>query len=106
MPMTDNKTQIETSIQTALQQFTFNNNDRQTWTSVISAISAILQQFWSTGTLQGETPADAFTVQCSLNSTMTSQDILDGVMVVNVIMHMADADQPVEVTFTQQMQAS
>jgi len=106
MSASNSKAQIETSIQTALQQFTFDNNDSQTWASVISTISAMLETYWSAGVLQGDTAADAFSVQCGLPSTMTPQNILDGVMVVNVTLHMADTDQPVEITFTQQMQKS
>ena len=106
MSASDSKAQIETSIQTALQQFTFNDNDSQTWASVISTVSEMLATYWSTGILQGDTAAEAFSVQCGLPSTMTPQNILDGVIVVNVTLHMADTDQPAKITFTQQMQKS
>jgi phage tail sheath protein FI len=103
MATRDSQDRIETAIKVALQQFIFSPNDRQTWDSVVAAISVILQNFWAAGDFRGSA-SDAFSVRCGLGSTMTANDILDGLMIVSVIMHWADTDQSAEVTFTQQMQ--
>lgn len=52
-----------------------------------------LNNLWKQGGLQGATASDAFSVQCGLGTTMTSEDILNGILrvVINVaIVHPAE----------------
>ena len=97
---------IEQSIKTALQPFVFAANDGQTWVTVTGMISNFLTGLWSQGGLMGDKASDAFSVQCGLGSTMTSQDILNGYMVVSVTLQMVHPAEFIELTFTQQMQGS
>ncbi len=78
---------IEQSIKNALQSYTFSANDAATWSAVNSSISNFLNSQWSAGALVGTTPAAAFSVSVGLGSTMTVEDILNGVM--NVIVKIA-----------------
>jgi hypothetical protein len=75
---------IEQSLKEALDPFVFASNTPATWTSVVSAVNAALQQMWSEGKLAGATPEQAFRVACGLGSTMTAQDVSDGNLVVRV----------------------
>jgi hypothetical protein len=97
---------IEQSIKNALNQFVFSPNDGNTWTSVVAMCSAFLQRLWSQGGLMGATPQEAFSVQCGLNSTMTSQDILEGYMRVQVVLQMIRPAEFIELTFTQKMEGA
>jgi len=69
---------VEQSIKNALSQVVFAPNDGKTWVAVTSIISNFLTHLWNQGALLGAKAADAFSVQCGLGSTMTSQDVLEG----------------------------
>lgn len=94
---------VEQSIKAALQSYAFAANDATTWATVTAAISRFLTELWQQGGLMGAKPSDAFTVQCGLGSTMTSQNILDGYMVVAVTVQMIHPAEFIELTFTQTM---
>lgn len=95
---------IEQSIKNALAAYIFAANDASTWAAVVSMVSAFLQELWSRGGLMGSTASEAFTVQCGLGSTMTSQDILDGYMIVQVTLQLIRPAEFMELTFKQEMQ--
>lgn len=80
-------------------------NDKMTWASVTAMIANVLTELWTQGELSGSTPGGAFSVQCGVGSTMTGQDILDGVMVVQVALLLRDRADFVELTFRQPLQA-
>lgn len=94
---------VEQSIKTALKSYVFAPNDSMTWASVTSSISSFLTGLWQQGGLMGTKPSDAFTVSCGLGTTMTSQNILDGYMVVAVTLQMIHPAEFIELTFTQTM---
>jgi hypothetical protein len=94
---------IEQSIKIALQPYVFAANDSLTWSTVIAAISSFLTGLWQGGGLMGAKPSEAFTVNCGLGSTMTSQNILDGYMIVAVTLQMVHPAEFIELTFTQTM---
>jgi phage tail sheath protein FI len=95
---------IEQSIRAALRQFAFAPNTGQTWAAVTSMVSGFLTTVWSQGGLMGATPAEAFSVQCGLGSTMTGQDILEGYMIVEVTLQMVRPAEFIELTFKQKME--
>ena len=96
---------IEQSIKQALQQYVFAANDATTWTTATSTVSTFLTGLWTQGGLMGDKASDAFTVQCGLGSTMTGQDVLDGIMIVAVTVQMIHPAEFIELTFNQTMQA-
>jgi uncharacterized protein len=77
-------TMMEQSIKLAVQTFVFEPNDANTWTLVKGMIENFLTNLWQQGGLAGSKPDDAFFVHVGLGSSMTSQDILDGVLRVMV----------------------
>lgn len=95
---------IEQSIKQALDRFVFAPNDGNTWATVTATITSFLQSVWSQGGLMGSTSSEAFTVQCGLGSTMTGQDVLDGIMKVQVTLQMIRPAEFIVLTFKQQMQ--
>jgi len=95
---------IEQSVKAALNQFVFAANDGKTWVSVSSMVSNFLHDLWAKGGLMGATPAEAFSVECGLGTTMTGRDVLEGYMVVQVLVQMVHPAEFIELTFKQKME--
>lgn len=95
---------VEQSVKLALNQFVFAPNVAQTWVTVTSMIGSFLRNLWAAGGLMGTTPAEAFTVQCGLGSTMTADDILNGYMNVQITLQMVHPAEFIVLTFKQEMQ--
>jgi len=95
---------VEQSIKNALASLVFAPNDGNTWVTVTSMISNFLQGLWSQGGLMGATADEAFTVACGLGSTMTSQDVLNSYMVVQVTLQMVRPAEFIELTIRQRME--
>lgn len=94
---------VEQSIKTALQNYVFSANDATTWATVTASVGAFLTDLWQQGGLMGAKASDAFTVTCGLGSTMTSQDVLNGYMLVAVTLQMIHPGEFIELTFAQTM---
>lgn len=62
----------------------FEPNYIDTWIKVKSRIDSYLYGLWQKGALTGAVPEDAYFINVGLGKTMTSQDILDGRMIVEV----------------------
>ena len=75
---------VENSIRNALKPFAFEPNDNNTWMTIKSMINNFLILQWRQGALQGTKPEEAFFVHAGLGETMTTQDILDGRMIVQI----------------------
>lgn len=97
---------IEQSCKLAIQTYTFQPNDTNTWLTVKSMISSFLTSVWKEGGLQGSSPADAFSVSCGLGETMTPQDILDGLMKISMKVAVAHPAEFIVISFQQQMAVS
>ncbi|MFZ6680233.1 phage tail sheath family protein [Undibacterium sp. Tian12W] len=95
---------LEQSIKNALLSYVFQPNTNLTWVAVTSTISNFLNTQWKDGALVGSKAADAFSVSVGLGSTMSSQDILDGVMNVTVKVALVHPAEFIVLTFQQQMQ--
>lgn len=74
----------EESIKKATTQFVFEPNDSNTWVKVNSMINSYLNGLWKEGALAGATAKDAYFVNVGLGVTMTTQDILEGKMIIQV----------------------
>ncbi len=75
---------VEESVKKATEQFVFEPNDKNTWVQVKSMIENFLTNLWRQGALMGATPTDAFFVKVGLGDTMTMDDILNGIMSVEI----------------------
>ena len=97
---------LEQSCKLAAQAYVFEPNTKNTWEAVKSMISSFLTDIWKEGGLQGAKAADAFSVDCGLGSTMTSEDILNGFMKVTIKVAVVRPAEFIVLTFQQQMATS
>jgi phage tail sheath protein FI len=75
---------IEESSVKATAFAVFEPNDATTWLKVKAMIESFLFGLWERGALAGPTAESAYFVNVGLGKTMTSQDILEGVMKVEI----------------------
>ena len=75
---------IEESCKESTAFAVFEPNDSNTWLKVKSMIDSYLYGLWQDGALSGSTPEEAYFINVGLGTTMTSQDILEGRMIVEV----------------------
>ncbi len=75
---------IEDSTRKASAFAVFEPNDATTWLKVKGMIEAFLHGLWEQGALAGPTPQSAYFVNVGLGKTMTTQDILEGRMIVEI----------------------
>ena len=75
---------IEESVKKATQPFVFEPNDANTWVKIRAMIENFLLLQWRAGALAGAKPEDAFFVSVGLGETMTSLDILEGRLIVEI----------------------
>ncbi len=97
---------LEQSCKLAANAYVFAPNDKNTWEAVKAMISSFLNDIWKQGGLQGASAADAFSVECGLGATMTSEDILNGFMNVTVKVAIVRPAEFIVLTFQQQMATS
>jgi phage tail sheath protein FI len=96
----------EESIKKASEPFVFEPNDRGTWVRVRAMIENFLTVQWRQGALAGSVPAQAFFVKVGLGETMTSQDILEGRMIIEVGMAVVRPAEFIILRFAHKMQTS
>ena len=75
---------VEESAKKATFPFVFEPNDANTWVKVRAMLENYLTLLWRQGALAGAKAEHAFFVKCGLGTTMTSQDILDGKLIVEI----------------------
>jgi len=97
---------LEESIRLSTKAYVFDANTAQTWVTIKSMIRNFLAGIWKRGGLAGSSPDDAFSVHVGLGETMTSEDILEGILRVSVFVAVTRPAEFIEITFTQQMQKS
>jgi len=97
---------VEESIKLATAAYVFEENNASTWVTVKSMLSNFLTGLWKRGGLAGASPEDAFSVRVGLGETMTSVDILEGIMRVSVLVAVTRPAEFIEITFQQQIQKS
>ncbi|MCX2494514.1 phage tail sheath subtilisin-like domain-containing protein [Pedobacter sp. PF22-3] len=97
---------IEQSCKLAAHSYVFQPNVKNTWEAVKAMISSFLNTIWKEGGLMGATAADAFSVDCGLGTTMTSDDILNGFMNVTVRVAVVRPAEFIVLTFQQEMPVS
>jgi hypothetical protein len=75
---------IEESTQKSTAFAVFEPNDATTWLKVKAMIESYLYGLWERGALAGPTPEASYFVNVGLGKTMTTQDILEGRMIVEI----------------------
>jgi uncharacterized protein len=97
---------VEESVKKSTHWAVFEPNDANTWVKVRGMIENYLTDKWRDGALAGATPKDAFFVKCGLGVTMTSQDILQGRMNVEIGMAVVRPAEFIVLKFSHKMQTS
>ncbi len=95
---------LEQSVKNLLERYVFEPNTPGTWVKVRASLVNFLTSMWRQGTLVGTSPTQAFDVGLGLGSTMTPNDILDGVMRISIKVAISRPAEFIEVTFEQKMQ--
>ena len=94
----------EESIKKATEPFVFEPNDANTWTKVKAMITNFLTIQWRAGALAGAKPSQAFYVKAGLGETMTSVDILEGRLIVEVGLAVVRPAEFIILRFSHKMQ--
>ncbi len=97
---------VEESIRKSSHWAVFEPNTISTWVKMQAMIENYLFQKWRDGALAGTKPEQAFYVRVGLGSTMTSIDILEGKMNVEIGMAVSRPAEFIVLKFTQLMQQS
>lgn len=96
----------EESIKKATAQFVFESNDANTWVKVRAMVENFLILQWRAGALAGAKPEDAFYVRVGLNETMTADDVLNGLMIVEIGMAVVRPAEFIILRFSHKLQVS
>ncbi|WP_046755824.1 phage tail sheath C-terminal domain-containing protein [Kordia jejudonensis] len=97
---------VEESVKKASDQFVFEPNDANTWVRIKAMITNFLTNQWKAGALAGATTDDAFYVKVGLNQTMTADDILNGIMNIEIGMAVVRPAEFIVLKFSHKMQES
>lgn len=97
---------VEESIKKSIQWAVFEPNTINTWVKVQAMIENYLFLKWREGALAGVKPEQAFFVRVGLPATMTSLDVLEGRMNVEIGMAVARPAEFIILKFSQLLQQS
>ena len=97
---------VEESVKKATEPFVFEPNDANTWAKVKAMIENFLLLQWRAGALAGAKPEDAFFVKVGLGETMTSLDILEGRLIVEIGMAAVRPAEFIVLRFSHKLQES
>lgn len=95
---------VEESVKKATEHFVFEPNDANTWIRVRAMIENFLILQWRAGALAGAKPEQAFYVRVALGETMTAEDVLNGIMNVEVGMAVVRPAEFIVLKFSHKMQ--
>jgi phage tail sheath protein FI len=97
---------VEESVKKSTYWAVFEPNDANLWVKVKAMIENYLTDIWRDGALAGAKPEDAFFVNVGLGKTMTSQDILEGRLVIEIGMAVVRPAEFIVLRFMHKMQES
>jgi uncharacterized protein len=97
---------VEESTKKATAFAVFEPNDSNTWLKVKAMIESYLYGLWERGALAGAKPEDAYFVHVGLGTTMTTQDILEGRMIVEIGIAAVRPAEFIILRFTHKLQVS
>lgn len=97
---------VEESVKKATEFVVFEPNDAKTWLRTKTMIENFLSGLWKQGALAGATTEDAFFVKVGLGETMTSLDILEGRMNIEIGMAAVRPAEFIILKFSHKLQES
>ena len=97
---------VEESAKKATEPFVFEPNDANTWVKVRGMLENYLTVLWRQGALAGAKPEHAFFVKCGLGQTMTSDDITNGRLIIEIGMAAVRPAEFIILRFSHKLQES
>jgi phage tail sheath protein FI len=97
---------VEESIKKSTYWAVFEPNNANTWVKIKGMIENYLTNKWKDGALAGAKPDEAFFVKVGLGTTMSSQDILEGRMNVEIGMAVVRPAEFIVLKFSHKLQQS
>ena len=97
---------VEESLKKSTLWAVFEPNDANLWVKLKSMIENYLILKWRDGALAGAKPEDAFFVNVGLGTTMTSMDILEGRLIIEIGMAVVRPAEFIILQFSHKMQTS
>ncbi|MCB0376500.1 MAG: phage tail sheath family protein, partial [Sinomicrobium sp.] len=97
---------VEESCKKSTQFAVFEPNNASTWLKIKSMIDSYLYGLWQQGALAGSKPEEAYFTNVGLGKTMTSQDILEGRMIVEIGLAAVRPSEFVILRFSHKLQES
>ena len=97
---------IEESLYRGIQWAVFEPNDSRLWSSLRANIESFMNGLFRVGAFQGDKASDAYFVRCGLGTTMSSQDILEGRMYVEIGMAVVRPAEFIILKFYHKLQTS
>ncbi|AKD55547.1 phage tail sheath family protein [Spirosoma radiotolerans] len=97
---------VEESIKKSINWAVFEPNTAPTWVRVQAMIESYLFLKWRDGALAGAKPEQAYQVQVGLNKTMTPDDVLEGLMIVEIKLAVARPAEFIVLRIMQKAQES
>lgn len=95
---------VEESIKKSTSWAVFEPNNANTWVRVAGMIENYLNGLWRQGALAGSKPSTAFFVKIGIGTTMTTQDILEGRMNVEIGMAVSRPAEFIVLKFSHKLQ--
>lgn len=97
---------VEESVKKSTYFYVFESNVADTWVKVRGMIENYLTQKWREGALAGAVTKDAFYVRCGLGTTMTTDEILNGYLNVEIGMAVVRPAEFIVLKFSHKLQVS
>ena len=97
---------IEQSIKSSAEAYVFSPNNSTTWSTLRASVYNFLNNQWVSGVLVGASPDEAFDIQIGMGTTMTPNDILDGILKMTVKVAIVRPAEFIVLTFEQKQQQS
>lgn len=97
---------VEESVQKSTYWAVFEANDKNTWVKVRAMIENYLILKWKDGALAGDKPDDAFFVRVGLGQTMSPDDVLNGLMIIEIGLAVVRPAEFIILKFSHKMQTS
>lgn len=95
---------VEESVKKSTSWAVFEPNNANTWVRISGTIQNYLTGLWRLGALAGSKPNQAFYVNVGLGTTMTTQDILDGKMNIEIGMAVSRPAEFIILKFSHKLQ--
>lgn len=95
---------VEESLKKSTSWAEFQPNDANTWVKLKSQIENFLSNLWRDGALAGATPQQAFFVKVGIPETMSSEDVLNGIVRIKIGMAAVRPAEFIILQFSHMMQ--